>query len=229
MPPPTGAEALDVRDFDPATTQTVLSEIGRTSALFGGHAAVMFGFQKVLRGRPTASPLTILDVGAGGGDVLRRVGWLLGDPPMRPIALDHHRVSARMCGDSGITPIVADLRQLPVRPDSVDIAIVSLVLHHLTRDEAVALIAQLEAAARLGVVITDLRRSALAVALFDLAARALRLHDVTRRDGLLSIRRSFSATELADMIAEAGVHRASVHRRPGWRLVAYWRTNNAHD
>ncbi|MEJ2239986.1 MAG: hypothetical protein P8X82_16975, partial [Gemmatimonadales bacterium] len=61
---------------------------------------------------------------------------------------------------------------------------------------------------------------------FDVAGRVLRLNDVTRRDGLLSIRRGFTTTELAEIVADAGVSRATVRRRMGWRVVAYWRTNH---
>jgi SAM-dependent methyltransferase len=224
---PTGAEALDARGLDDAVAQIVLNEIALTNILFGGHAAVKFGLRKLLRGESAASRLRILDIGAGSGHATRRVCRLLGDRLTHPIALDHHRASARMCRERGITAVVGDLHQLPVRPISIDIAIVSMVLHHLPRPEAVSLIEQLDAVARLGVVVTDLRRSLLAVAGFDLAGRMLRLHEVTRRDGLLSIRRGFTAKELAGTIADAGVGQASVYRRPGWRLVAYWRTHHA--
>ena len=224
---PAAAEALDDRDLDDAVANTVLSEIALTNILFGGNAALKFGLTRLLRGEAGASPLSILDIGAGSGDATQRACRLLGDRLTHPIALDHHRASARLCRTGGITPIVGDVCQLPLRPDSIDIAIVSMVLHHLPRPQAVTLITHLDAAARLGVVVTDLRRSALAIAGFDLAGRILRLHEVTRRDGLLSIRRGYRAAELATIIADAGVGRASVHRRPGWRLVAYWRTHHA--
>jgi hypothetical protein len=222
-----GTEALDARDFDHALARRVLREIGLTNVLFGGNAALRFGLTELLRQAPKAVSLTLLDIGAGSGDGIRHARRLLGDRLIHPIGLDHHRASAHMCREAGITPIVADLRQLPVRPASADIAIVSMVLHHLPRPEAVTLVRQLHAAARLGVVITDLRRSALAVAGFDLAGRMLRLHEVTRRDGLLSIRRGFTASALAGILADAGVVEATVQRRLGWRLVAHWRTNNA--
>jgi hypothetical protein len=50
---------------------------------------------------------------------------------------------------------------------------------------------------------------------------------VTRRDGVLSVRRSFSSRELAELLRGAAVD-APVWRRPGFRLVAAWRTDHAH-
>ncbi len=224
--PPRGAEALDDRDLDHSLAETMLREIALTNVLFGGNAAVEFGLQSLMRGVSVSRPLTILDVGAGGGELASRARAFLGDNRTDPIGLDHHRTSARMCRSRGVTPIVGDMRQLPLRPVSVDIAIVNLVLHHVTRPEAVRLIAQLDAVARIGVVIADLQRSALARVGFDMAGRLLRLNEVTRRDGVLSIRRGFTAAELTDMIADADVTQATVRRRIGWRLVAYWRTHH---
>jgi len=223
---PEESEALDDRDLDHSLAATMLSEIALTNVLFGGHAAVEFGLMQLTRDISVSRPITILDVGAGGGEVARKACTLLGQHRARALALDHHRTSAHMCGARGVTPIVGDMRQLPLRPASVDIAIVNLVLHHLTQPEAVTLVAKLNATARIGVVIADLRRSTVARMGFDLAGRVLRLNEMTRRDGVLSIRRGFSLAELADTIAYAGVSRATVRRRLGWRLVAYWSTRH---
>jgi SAM-dependent methyltransferase len=223
---PDVVEALDSRDLDHSLAATMLSEIALTNVLFGGHAAIEFGLMQLTRDLSGSRPLTILDVGAGGGEVARRACVLLGAHRARAFALDHHRTSAHMCGARGVTPIVGDMRQLPLRPASVDIVIMNLVLHHLTRPQAVTLVAKLNATARIGVVIADLRRSTVACMGFDLAGRMLRLNEVTRRDGVLSIRRGFTLAELADIIAYAGVSRATVRRRLGWRLVACWRTRH---
>ena len=223
---PDGVEALDDRGLDNALAETMLGEIALTNVLFGGNAAVKFGLMKLMKGESGSPSMTILDIGAGAGDVTRRACALLGERRTVPIALDHHKAAAHMCSAKGITPVVGDLRQLPLRPDSIDIAIVSMVLHHVPRPEAVALIRQLDALSRLGVVIADLQRSRLAATGFDVAGRILRLHKLTRRDGVLSIRRGFTASELSDMITDAGVSGAKVYHRLGWRVVAYWRTHN---
>ena len=77
--------------------------------------------------------------------------------------------------------------------------------------------------ARVGVVICDLRRTVLGAAAFRIGARVLGFDPVTVSDGLTSIRRGYTPAELARLLARADV-RARVARRPGWRLVATWRT-----
>jgi len=225
--PPAGREALDARDFEQRVAETTLREIGRTNALFGGHAAVAFGLRELVHGLPPAKPITVLDIGAGDCDVTDRARGVLGTRRTKSFALDHHRAAARMCRVRAVPTVVGDMWHLPVRPASVDIILVSLVLHHVARSDAPAFLSQLDQAARLGVVVTDLRRSLLAAAGFALAGRVLGFHDVTRQDGQISIRRGFTAAELGRLLASAGIRNAVVRRRAGWRLVAYWRTQHA--
>ena len=75
-------------------------------------------------------------------------------------------------------------------------------------------------------VIADLRRGPLAPIAFWVGARALRFDPSTLADGITSIRRGYTPGELRALLAEAGV-RARVSRRPGYRLVATWRTGDA--
>jgi hypothetical protein len=57
-------------------------------------------------------------------------------------------------------------------------------------------------------------------------ARALRFAPVTVADGMTSLRRGFTTGELRRLLREAGV-RATVERRPGYRLLATWRPGAA--
>jgi hypothetical protein len=80
-----------------------------------------------------------------------------------------------------------------------------------------------------GVVVADLRRGLLAPLAFRVGSTALGFDPVTKADGITSIRRGYTAGELRDLLLAAGV-RARVARRPGYRLVATWRTeySNSH-
>ncbi len=108
------------------------------------------------------------------------------------------------------------------RTRAVDVVLVSQVLHHVPRHDVAEFLRSLNAVARLGVVVADLRRSPLAQAGIWAAAHVLSFHEVTRRDGVTSVRRGFTRCELAALCQAAGM-RAAVRRRPGWRLVAWWR------
>ena len=107
------------------------------------------------------------------------------------------------------------------------LVVASQLFHHFTRAAGVSLARELNRIARIGVVISDLRRARVAAAGIWLAAHALRFHPVSRTDGVVSVRRGFTADELTDLCVMAGVT-AAVHRRPGFRVVAHWRIDRAH-
>ena len=109
----------------------------------------------------------------------------------------------------------------------MDLVLVSQVAHHFTHESAIRLFRTCDALARVGVVVADLRRGLLAPLAFRAGATVLGFDEVTKADGVTSIRRGYTAGELHDLLLAAGV-RARVARRPGYRLVATWRTDACH-
>ena len=222
-----GTEALDSPNLDAETARATLRDIARANGLFGGTAAVQYGLDRVLQGaRPSA--LVVADVGAGGGDVMRAVAHRGARRGIRVtgVAVDFHAEACRMARAAGGAAVQADAFRLPLADRSVDVAIASQLLHHYAPVSAPALLAELARIARMGVVVADLRRTWAAAWGIWLAATVLRFHPVSRADGVLSVRRGFTARELARVCRSAG-WTASVHRRPGFRLVAVWRTDRA--
>lgn len=221
---PVGVETLDHHAADPRLVETTLADIARVNALLGGRSAAAFGFGLVTAGLPAGSVLSLLDVGAGAGDVARHLmrRARARSLTIRPVALERHPAAARLCRRAGLPAVLADGGSLPFPDRSIDVLLASQLLHHLSRSSAVRLVAEMTRVTRLGVVIADLRRSPVAAAGIWVAARVMGLHRVTRDDGVTSVRRGFTARELGDVLRAAGVE-AAVHRRPAYRLVAAWR------
>lgn len=170
--------------------------------------------------------MTLLDIGTGAGDlppVAVRWGARRG---MRvvPLALERSPVGARLARGAGLPVAVADGLVPPVRPASVDVVLLAMVLHHFAEEAAIALLRSAASLARVGVIVCDLERSRLAQALFPLGGWLLGLHRVTVDDGVTSLARGYTAGELAALCARAGLRGAAVARRPGWRVVATWAT-----
>jgi SAM-dependent methyltransferase len=226
---PVGSEALDDPRCPDGLARATLGDIARVNRLFGGRAAARFGFDLLLAGRTPPPRLSLLDVGAGAGDLAAALARRAAARGVRlvPVALDAHRVAAGLCAGAGLLPVVADAASPPLAERSVDIVLASQFLHHFSRDAAARLAGVFSGLARLGVIVTEPRRTPLAAAGIWAASFALRLHPVTRRDGVVSVRRSFTAPELRRVLAAAGMA-VRVHRRPGFRLVAAWRTDDAH-
>ena len=215
-------ETLDRRDAEPALVHRTLADLSVSNALFGGRQAVRWGLTRLLAATRANGPLSVLDVGAGMGDILLHVQRRLAPRwPLRPVAFDHLRPAARLCHDAGIPAAVGDLAHPPFGHGAVDVVVVSQVLHHLAPTAAAAFLRHISPLARVGVVVADLRRSPVAQAGIWTVSHLLGFHPVTRRDGVASVGYGFTAVELAALCREAGLS-AQVARRPGWRLVAWW-------
>ena len=124
--------------------------------------------------------------------------------------------------DGGSLAACAEALSLPIADRSVDIAVCSQLLHHFHDDDVVTVLRELDRVAIRRVIVSDLRRSWTAAAGFWLASVPLRFHAVSRHDGVVSVLRAFSATELSTLMDRAVCAGASVRRRLGFRLVASW-------
>ena len=177
-------------------------------------------------------PVHIVDVGSGGGDLLRQIaGWAR----RRGIAvqltgIDLNPYAARAAAEStpkelGIMWVTGNA--LVYRPEKpVDIAVSSLMAHHLEDEEIIDLLRWMEATAQVGWFINDLERSAWSYRMFGWVARVARWHRFVRHDGQVSFRRAFREEDWARLLAVAGVPLEAVtveHWRPGRLCVGRWK------
>ena len=159
-------------------------------------------------------PLRIVDVGSGGGDLLRRVErW----SKSRGIAvtltgIDLNPYAARAAreftaSDCAIEWITGDAFAYS---EPIDVVLSSLFTHHLEEAEIVRFLAWSEAVARRGWFVNDLYREFMPYKLFGLLAKAMRWHRFVEHDGPVSFRRSFREEDWQRMVAAAGIAPAAV-------------------
>jgi ubiquinone/menaquinone biosynthesis C-methylase UbiE len=221
-PHPTGTELLDDASADDAQVRESLRNIARANRWFGGTRAVRWAVTRLLRAAPAAArPLVLLDVGAGAGDLARAARSAAGacGVNLGVICLDRHRIAAALATAAGHPALTADAGALPLADRSVDIVLLSQLVHHFDLPSSERLLRESARVARRGIIVADLQPSRLAAALFRPAAHALGFDRITIHDGLTSLRRAYSRAELAMLMQRAGLT-SRVTRRPGWRLVA---------
>jgi SAM-dependent methyltransferase len=218
-----GTELLDDPAADPRAVARSLRNIARSNRWFGGAAAVRHGLRRALTGVPAGTTLTFVDLGTGLGDLPRVAArWAhRRGLELIPVGLERSPVAARLAHRGGLPCVVGCAGAPPFRDKSVDVVLVSQVAHHLTDTSAIRLFRTCDRLARRAVVVCDLRRGLLGGAAFWVGARALCFDEVTRTDGITSLRRGYTARQLRDLLAAAGI-RGTVDRRPGYRLVAVW-------
>ena len=216
------AEIMDGRDVPFEEYRAYLADLARVNTATLAHRPILAWLDRATRAVPPEVPLTILDIGYGHGDLLRRIRrWgmargrvlnLVGidiDPASEAIARD-----ATPAGDA-INYRTGDvLRFVPDRP--VDYVLCSQTAHHFSDADLVMLVRWMERVAMRGWFIADLHRHALALYGFPLLARLAGWHRFVRHDGPISIARSFRRADWEHILREAGLDRTSATIR--WHI-----------
>jgi trans-aconitate methyltransferase len=207
-----------------------LHSLGQVNRWLLGYRPTIAWLQHMPRG--LRKPLQIVDVGCGGGDLLRQVAaWAR----KRGIAvqltgIDLSPHAARAAAEStpedlGITWVTGDA--LVYRPDKpLDIVVTSLMTHHLEDDEIVALLRWMEATAQAGWFISDLERSEWSSRMFRWLAGMAGWHRFVKHDGPVSFRRAFRKEDWVGLLEAAEVPLEAVtleHWRPGRLCVGRWK------
>jgi 2-polyprenyl-3-methyl-5-hydroxy-6-metoxy-1,4-benzoquinol methylase len=198
-----------------------LADIARLNAVFGGRHITLVHVKRLLADAPRDRTITILDVGTGGADIPRtlarwarragrRIRILALDRDEGMLACARHATAAY----PEIILLQGDGLGLPVRPGSIDVVISALTLHHLEPAAAVRYLMEMDAAARLGLVVNDLVRGRAAYAVVWLATRALTRNPMSQHDGPLSVLRAYTPAEVQTLCEKAGLFTARVLRYP---------------
>ena len=152
--------------------------------------------------------LSVLDVGAGGGDMLAAIaGWgARRGVALELTGLDRSPWAATAAAARGVPArwITCDLFALDPAA-RFDVVICSLFTHHLDDAALVRFLRWIEARAALGWLISDLHRHWLPWGFVWVAVRALRMDPMVVHDSTISIARGFTRAECQHLIAEAGV------------------------
>jgi 2-polyprenyl-3-methyl-5-hydroxy-6-metoxy-1,4-benzoquinol methylase len=219
---------MDRLDAPPAEMSRNLSDIARLNRI-GATGTIQRHVASFQARLPPGGTLRILDVGTGAADIPRALAaWARRDGHrVRIVALDVHptilRYAARAVnGTPGVHVVAGDALEAPIRPGSIDVAICSLVLHHLPEDAVVSLLRRLADLARLGFVVSDFRRGRLAWAAVWLVTHVISRSRMTRHDGPLSVRRAYTPEELMRLSWRAGLPDVRWERAPAFRQVGVW-------
>lgn len=203
----TASEWMD----DPAATEAEFAAALRDLARIN---RISLAYQPTLRwldrlvARSGAKRLSVLDVGAGGGDMLRAIAeWGAQRGVMVELTgLDRSLWAGRYAMAAG-TParwITADLFELDPA-EQFDMVLCSLFTHHLRDPELVRFLRWIEGRARLGWLISDLHRHPVSWGFVWCVVRLMRMDPMVVHDSTVSIARGFRRAEWRRLLDQAGV------------------------
>lgn len=210
---------------DPAAPQhevhKALNELETINKLLGGYNVILDALNKVaVKGQK----LSIMDIGCGGGDVLRTIaGWakkkgveveLIGvdlNPLMTGYAAerskDYPNISYR-------TLSVWDDRLLSER---ADITMNSLFCHHFDDPELVRLMERMYALSNKAVIINDLHRHWFAYHSIKWITTAFSRTYLVKYDAPLSVARALKRSEWENILHDAGIMYYDISWKWAWR------------
>ena len=171
---------------------------------------------------------TILDIGCGGGDILKHLDTLCqkegfnvqltgADPDSRAQKFFEMNLNSTRIRFEKKTS-----RQLVENGASFDIVISNHLLHHLTNSEVKSLCRDSEQLTKKIVLFNDIERSDIGYGLFAATTPLLFRNSFISADGKLSIRRSFRKDELQKLVPDGW----SVKRKFPFRLLAVHQKQN---
>jgi len=186
-----------------------LVDLAKVNRITLAHRPTLQWLGRLIAAPGRSKPLHIVDVGCGGGDMLRAIAkWAkrrgiqvaLTGIDLNPYAAR----AAQEMNPEGIQWITGDAYSY-APPEGIDIILSSLFTHHLSDPDVERFIAWMENTARCGWFINDLHRMRIDIHIFQTLSKTARWHRFVQHDGPVSIRRSFRIGDWQTLCKAAGV------------------------
>ncbi|OOG77558.1 methyltransferase domain-containing protein [Flavobacterium sp. A45] len=197
------SEIMDDFQMEGDVLKEALDKIAQINQLLGGNKLTLRGAAKLLKKVPASNQVTIVDVGCGNGDMLRRLAdfGFQNNLNLQLIGIDANKFTVNYAADlsrkySNITYRCEDVFDESFSEMKYDIVLCTLILHHFKNEDIIKLLKLFNKNSKLGFVINDLHRNTVAYRLFQALCFVFRLNEMSRKDGLTSILRGFKKHEL---------------------------------
>lgn len=199
------AEIMDDFSVHGELLHDALDKLATINKWLGGNQVTLEGLEILLKGQPKNKTITIIDLGCGGGDILRDIakfGQKEGyDFELIGIDANKHATdyaTTLSSANSNIRFLNYDVFSSEFKLLKYDIAITTLFLHHFKEDLLLELMHYLLEHSKIGLVVNDLHRHRLAYYLFKLITIPVK-NKMIIEDGLTSVLRGFKRTELESL------------------------------
>src|SRR5262245_28573696 len=162
------SEMMDRPDVAPDLLADDLKNLRLLNRYLGGARALRLALAPLIQ-KSRSLPLTLLDVGAGSGDIARHLARWYGRRGIaaRIVTMDRNPVGTAVAAErnrtfAALTAVRADAAAVPFAPRTFDCVMASQLLHHFTAPQIIEMLRAWAPLARRAIVISDLVRHPLA-------------------------------------------------------------------
>lgn len=221
-------ELLDDEQVPFEAIQQNMKELNIINTYLGGHAITIKGVQKILQTCTAGQPVTICEIGCGGGDNLMAIAkWCLKNKieahfvgiDIKPACISFAK---HQCKALNAEWIAADYLHADLSQKKPDIIFSSLFCHHFSEDELVHMFRWMQQNAAKGFFINDLQRHPLAYHSIKLITKLFSKSYLVKNDAPLSVARAFTKREWIQLLEWAGIRNYSLQWKWAFRyLITY--------
>ena len=213
-------EKMDQPGVPEKETQQALRELEVINKLLGGYHVVLDALEQF----EWEKPLTIMDLGCGGGDMLRAIAsWAeIKQRNAELIGVDMNPVMTAFA--SSLSKEFPNIRYriMNVFDDALllekaDVTMNSLFCHHFDNDQLIILIKRMYQLSSYAVVINDLHRHPFAYYSIKILTAIFSKSYLVKYDGPLSVARSLSKKEWQLILSSAGITNYKLRWMWAWR------------
>ena len=220
-------EIMDSTEFKGREMKNLLLDLKTVNKFLGGNNGIIKGLDKLLKERKKNGPLTIMDVGCGDGELLRKCHDFgqSRNYSFNFIGIDFNENMLKVAQQRSENYANISFQKVDVILNkelipNCDIAVCGLFLHHLSENEIEALLKVLLKRTTIGLVINDLQRSRLAFNLFKIFNKLFLTTKTAEHDGLVSIARGFKKQEIINISRNIPGQQSEIHWR--WAFRYQW-------
>ena len=225
------AELMDDLNSSGEVIDQTLKELHTINRWLGGDHVTINGLNKLFSGKDFSGEVHILDIGCGGGDILKKIcHWARKHSiPIKLTGIDANPNIVEYARSNTRDFPEISYRSLNIFSDefrniSCDVVTCTLFTHHFTDSELIRLFIQLKKQARLGMVINDLHRHWFAYHSIKILTKWFSRSEMVRNDAAVSVLRSFRKNELEQVMDSCQISEYDLkwYWAFRWQLIAKW-------
>jgi 2-polyprenyl-3-methyl-5-hydroxy-6-metoxy-1,4-benzoquinol methylase len=207
-----------------------LRELETINKLLGGYNVIFNALNKVVKRNES---VTIMDLGCGGGDLLRAIArWSVRKGvKVKLIGVDWNPVMTDFASENSKDYPEISFKTISIFDDTLkqekaDITMNSLFCHHFTSDEISFLVKRLHELSSRAVIINDLHRHWFAYYSIKVITAVFSRTYLVKYDGPLSVARSLLREEWESILSNAGIKKYWLKWMWAWRWQIIIPKNN---